>query len=132
MKRAASAETRPVTARDLLGASGLDAVLDPAGAVGRFGAGARSLGDYADDVASTARLNAKALQEKLAALGRSQADAAEAARATLAALKPEDAASYWLDAWQRGAIFLDILRQRGNTFVAHEAGAYRREDGSVI
>ena len=121
MKRQASAETRPVTARDLLGSSGLDAVLDPAGAVGRFGAGARSLGDYADDVASTARLNAKSLQEKLAALGRRQADAAEAARSTLAALGPEDAANYWLDAWQRGAIFLDILRRRGNTFVAHEA-----------
>src|SRR5262249_21557336 len=28
---------------------------------------------------------------------------------------------YWLDACQRGILFLDILRQRGNTVHAHEA-----------
>ena len=28
---------------------------------------------------------------------------------------------YWLDAWQRSVLFLDILRQRGNTYQEHSA-----------
>src|ERR1700744_6272610 len=28
---------------------------------------------------------------------------------------------YWLDAWQRSVLFLDILRQRGNTYLEHSA-----------
>ena len=28
---------------------------------------------------------------------------------------------YWLDAWQRSVLFLDILRQRGNTYLEHGA-----------
>ncbi len=121
MKRQASAEVRPITARDLLGPTGIDAVLHQEGAARRFSTGARSLGDYADDVASTARINAKALQEKVDALGRHQAEAAEKARAELAGLGPEDVANYCADVWQRWAIFMDILRRRGNTFVEHTA-----------
>ena len=26
---------------------------------------------------------------------------------------------YWLDAWQRSVLFLDILRERGNTYLPH-------------
>ena len=29
--------------------------------------------------------------------------------------------NYWLDAWQRSVLFLDILRQRGNTYLEHSA-----------
>jgi Protein of unknown function (DUF3141) len=28
---------------------------------------------------------------------------------------------YWLDAWQRSVLFLDILRERGNTYLEHSA-----------
>jgi hypothetical protein len=28
---------------------------------------------------------------------------------------------YWIDAWQRSVLFLDVLRQRGNNFVEHNA-----------
>src|SRR5215472_14276810 len=28
---------------------------------------------------------------------------------------------YWLDAWQRGVLLLDVLRQRGNNYVEHNA-----------
>jgi pimeloyl-ACP methyl ester carboxylesterase len=122
MKSQAAAATRPITARDLLGPAAAAAVGDPEGAaVRRLGAGARSLGDYLDDVASTARLNAKALQEKADGLGRRQAEVAEKARDTLAGLAPEDFASYLADVWQRWAIFMEILRRRGNTFVEHTA-----------
>jgi hypothetical protein len=34
---------------------------------------------------------------------------------------PGPAYDYWLDAWQRAIFFLDILRQRGDTVLAHEA-----------
>ena len=29
--------------------------------------------------------------------------------------------SYWLDAWQRSILFLDVLRERGNTYLEHSA-----------
>lgn len=121
MKRQASAEVRPITAQDLLGSSGIDAVLHHEGAVRRFSTGARSLGDYADDVASTARINAKALQEKVDSLGRRQAEAGERLREELGGVQPQDVANYCADTWQRWAIFMDILRRRGNTFVQHTA-----------
>ena len=28
---------------------------------------------------------------------------------------------YWLDAWQRSILFLDVLRERGNTYFEHNA-----------
>jgi pimeloyl-ACP methyl ester carboxylesterase len=121
MKRQAAAQVRPITAQDLLGSSGIDAVLHQEGAVRRFTTGARSLGDYVDDVASTARINSKALQEKLDRLGRHQADAGEKVREELGGLQPQDVANYCVDVWQRWAIFMDILRRRGNTFVQHTA-----------
>ncbi len=121
MKRQAAAQVRPITAQDLLGSSGIDAVLHHEGAVRRFSTGARSLGDYADDVASTARINAKALQEKVDGLGRRQAEAGERMREELGGVQPQDVANYCADLWQRWAIFMDILRRRGNTFVQHTA-----------
>src|SRR5512139_445216 len=121
MKRQASADVRPITAQDLLGSSGAEAALHQDGAVRRFSTGARSLGDYADDVSSTARINAKQLQEKVDALGRRQAEAGERMRQELAGLQPQDFATYAADVWQRWAIFMDILRRRGNTFVEHTA-----------
>ena len=121
MKRQASAEVRTITAQDLLGSSGIDAVLHHEGAARRFSTGARSLGDYVDDVASTARINSKALQEKFDGLGRHQADVGEKMREELGGVQPEDVANYCTDVWQRWAIFMDILRRRGNTFVQHTA-----------
>ena len=85
MKRQASAEVRPVTAQDLLGSSGIDAVLHPEGAATRFSTGARSLGDYVDDVSSTARINAKAIQEKKDKAAAEKAAKLEAAKAVKAA-----------------------------------------------
>src|SRR4051812_10791519 len=32
-----------------------------------------------------------------------------------------DAASYWTDAWQRGVLYLDVMRQRGNQYHEHVA-----------
>ena len=29
--------------------------------------------------------------------------------------------NYWLDAWQRSILFLDVLRERGNTYLEHSA-----------
>ena len=29
------------------------------------------------------------------------------------------AQEYWLDAWQRSILFLDVLRDRGNTYLEH-------------
>ncbi len=121
MKRQASPAATPITARDLLGSAGLDVAIPQGGAVKRFSAGARSLGDYADDVSSTTRINAKVLQEKVDALGHSQAEAGERMRQELAGLQPQDVATYCADVWQRWAIFMDILRRRGNTFVEHTA-----------
>ena len=34
---------------------------------------------------------------------------------------PMDAAAYWLDAWQRGVLFLDVLRRRAEQYEAHKA-----------
>ena len=31
------------------------------------------------------------------------------------------AQEYWLDAWQRSILFLDVLRERGNTYLEHSA-----------
>src|SRR6202453_4426459 len=31
------------------------------------------------------------------------------------------AQEYWLDAWQRSVLFLDILRERGNTYFDHSS-----------
>ena len=31
------------------------------------------------------------------------------------------AQEYWLDAWQRSVLFLDILRERGNTYLEQSA-----------
>src|SRR5262252_1264031 len=28
---------------------------------------------------------------------------------------------YWLDAWQRSVLFLDVLRERGNIYLEHSA-----------
>ena len=28
---------------------------------------------------------------------------------------------YWLDAWQRSVLFLDVLRERGNTYLEQSA-----------
>ena len=33
----------------------------------------------------------------------------------------KDAVEYWLDAWQRSILLLDVLRQRGNNYVEHNA-----------
>src|SRR5579862_2379026 len=33
----------------------------------------------------------------------------------------QEAASYTVDAWQRGILFLDVLRQRGNQYHEHMA-----------
>jgi len=30
---------------------------------------------------------------------------------------------YWLDAWQRSILFLDVLRERGNNYREHNASA---------
>ena len=32
-----------------------------------------------------------------------------------------DAWSYWLDAWQRGVLFLDVMRQRSSQYEEHAA-----------
>src|SRR3954464_10601487 len=32
-----------------------------------------------------------------------------------------DAASYWADAWQRGVLYLDVMRRRGNQYHEHMA-----------
>jgi hypothetical protein len=34
---------------------------------------------------------------------------------------PMDAAAYWIDAWQRGVLFLDVLRRRAEQYEAHKA-----------
>src|SRR3954470_6365545 len=31
------------------------------------------------------------------------------------------AIEYWVDAWQRGVLLLDVLRQRGDNYVKHSA-----------
>ena len=33
---------------------------------------------------------------------------------------------YWIDAWQRSILSLDVLRQRGNTYLEHRAPRTRR------
>ncbi len=33
----------------------------------------------------------------------------------------KDAIEYWVDAWQRSILLLDVLRQRGNNYVEHNA-----------
>src|SRR5215211_8286087 len=32
-----------------------------------------------------------------------------------------DGVAYWIDAWQRSILLLDVLRQRGNNYVEHNA-----------
>ena len=32
-----------------------------------------------------------------------------------------DIQQYWLDAWQRSVLFLDVLRERGNIYLEHSA-----------
>src|SRR4051794_40908228 len=32
-----------------------------------------------------------------------------------------DALAYWVDAWQRSILLLDVLRQRGNNYIEHSA-----------
>jgi pimeloyl-ACP methyl ester carboxylesterase len=38
-----------------------------------------------------------------------------------ALLSGKDAAEYWIDAWQRSILLLDVLRQRGNNYIEHNA-----------
>ena len=32
---------------------------------------------------------------------------------------------YWIDAWQRSILFLDVLRERGNSYLEHKASKSR-------
>jgi hypothetical protein len=34
--------------------------------------------------------------------------------------------NYWLDAWQRSILFLDVLRERGNIYLEHSEGSTPR------
>src|ERR1700758_2746549 len=34
---------------------------------------------------------------------------------------PNDLLDYWVDAWQRSILLLDVLRQRGNNSIEHNA-----------
>ena len=36
-------------------------------------------------------------------------------------LTPEDVAEYWTDALQRSVLFLDVMRERGEHYAAHNA-----------
>jgi pimeloyl-ACP methyl ester carboxylesterase len=121
MKTRSSAKAGTTMPQDLLAITGIPSFADPDGAVRRFSAGAHSLGDYASDVGSTSTLHAKSVQEKADSLGRRQAAFAEAVREELAGAKPEDFPQYLVDFWQRWALFMDVLRRRGNDFVQNES-----------
>ena len=34
--------------------------------------------------------------------------------------EPSSAFAYWIDAWQRSILTLDVLRERGNEYLEHE------------
>ena len=40
-------------------------------------------------------------------------------------LGANDLLDYWVDAWQRSILFLDVLRQRGNNCIEHNAVKHR-------
>jgi len=83
-------------------------------------AGAQYGRQYMKSLADLATLHSRSWREILERLGRQQAAAAGAVTQALREAKPGDYPSYFTDAWERGLLFLDILRRRGNQFVHHE------------
>lgn len=75
---------------------------------------------YAQDVAEVAALHARRVQDNAQRLAQHEAQAAKALASLVTKAKPADLAAYLVDTWQRSILFLDVLRQRGNTFVSHQ------------
>jgi len=75
---------------------------------------------YVKEVARVASIHADATRKTLARLQQQQSEAAAGVAEACQRLRPEDFAAYAVDAWQRGVLFLDLQRQRGNNFVHHE------------
>lgn len=75
---------------------------------------------YLKTLADIAALHARSTQRTLERLARRQNEAAQLMGGALAQAKPGDFPAYLADAWERGVLFADILRQRGNNFVRHE------------
>ena len=75
---------------------------------------------YASDVTEIGGMHARRAQEIAQRLVEHEAAAAKSIATLVAQAKPADLASYMIDTWQRSVLFLDVLRQRGNTFVSHQ------------
>ena len=83
-------------------------------------AGAQYEQQYMRSLADIAALHAASLREVMERLGHRQTEAASAVADALRRTKPADYPAYFVDAWERWLLFLDILRRRGNQFVSHE------------
>src|SRR5574341_2088990 len=83
-------------------------------------AGAQYGQQYMRTLGGIAQLHARSWREILERLGNFQTAAASAVTDALRQTQPADYPAYFTDAWERWILFLDILRRRGNQFVAHE------------
>lgn len=82
--------------------------------------GAQHAGTYFRDMAEVTRLNAESLRRNLNALAERSAALQNVVAACAKDARPASLTAYAVDAWQRGILFMDILRRRGNQFVEHE------------
>jgi pimeloyl-ACP methyl ester carboxylesterase len=81
---------------------------------------AEAAASWFSDLVEVSALHAKAARKSAEDVADAQAKAASAVRTLVARPKPEDLSAYVTDAWQRWVLFVDTLRQRGNTFVGHQ------------
>jgi pimeloyl-ACP methyl ester carboxylesterase len=98
----------------------LDGVGDLHKAAHEAAAGAKDAGTYVGDVLEVASMHADVAQKNARRLGERQAEAARAVADAVSRQRPEDVAEYLVDVYQRGLLFMDILRRRGNNFIEHE------------
>jgi hypothetical protein len=52
---------------------------------------------------------------------KQQIGASDSASMLAPFFKANSAFEYWVDAWQRSILLLDVMRQRGNAYVEHSA-----------
>ncbi len=111
---------KPLGLADLLSAEHVDAMTDARHAMHEAEAQAHYASTCARDLLEVGSLHAQSLRQTFEGLAAAQSRFAESAAACLSGRGPGDLAAYAIDAWQRGVLFLDILRRRGNNFVQHE------------
>ena len=120
MKTRTHRKTRTATIHRFPAAAKPEALGEFAGAAREAAAEAENTALYTRDLTEVGGMHARRAQEILRRLAQREAEAGKAMASLVSQVKPADLGLYAIDAWQRWVLFLDVLRQRGNTFVSHQ------------